>query len=499
MVNLLSLQHYQDIAKKVLIPTQAFINGQYTPAQSGKTFITKNPATEEVLANVSACDIEDVNMAVKNARQAFEQGAWSKLHPTKRKTVLLKWAKLIEDNLHELAVLESLESGKPIAEIVNGDMQETLTTITWYAEAIDKYYNEMSPTLDDAVGLIVKEPIGVVGAVLPWNFPLWMMTWKVAPALAAGNSVVVKPAEDTSLTALRVAQLAKQAGVPDGVLNVVPGLGEVVGRAIGEHLDIDVVSFTGSTEVGRKFLEYSANSNLKEIILECGGKSPAVVLSDATNLENVAEHVVNAFLWNMGQNCTANSRLIVHKDKKQELLKRVIEKAKSWKLGNPLDPANKLGSMVSADHFDKVMGYIDQGKKEGANLVLGGEAVKTEKGFYIQPTIFDNVTREMSIGRDEIFGPVLAVFEVNSDEEAIQLANDTTYGLQASVYSSNISKALKAARVIKAGSVSINCYGEGDITAPFGGYKQSGFGGKDKSLKAFEQYTETKTIWVDLG
>lgn len=499
MFNVLSLQQYQEIKNNLSYPNKAFINGQYVSAQSGKHFETKNPATEEVLASIAACDDEDLDIATKHARAVFESGTWAKMLPSQRKAILQKWVSLIEENIQELSVLESIESGKPISEVLNGDMVETVTTLSWYAEAADKYYNQMTPTQNGSMGLIEREPIGVVATVLPWNFPLWMMAWKAGPALAAGNSLIVKPAEDTSFTALKVAELAKQAGIPDGVFNVLPGLGETIGRAIGEHPDIDVVSFTGSTEVGRLFLEYSAKSNLKNVVLECGGKSPSVVLSDAKNLDHIAEHVVNAFLWNMGQNCTANSRLIVHKNVKAALLSKIIEKAKTWKIGEPLDPSNQLGAMISAEHFDKVMGYINQGTKEGATLLFGGKAVEDKKGFFILPTIFDNVRPDMAIAKEEIFGPVLAVMEVNTDDEAIQLANATEYGLQASVYACNTSKALKAARTIKAGSVSINCYSEGDITAPFGGFKLSGFGGKDKSLNAFEQYTQSKCIWVDLS
>lgn len=497
MFEILSFENYQKMAQEVKFPSQAFINGKFTKAKSSKTFITKNPATDTVLAEVAACDKEDLDIAVKSARQVFEQGDWSKMAPASRKEVLIRWIELIKENIQEVSVLETLESGKPIFEVVTGDMVETVTTLAWYAQSADKLYNQMGPTQDNAIGMIVKEPIGVVGAVLPWNFPLWMMAWKVGPALAAGNSIIVKPAEDTSFTALKVAEYAKQAGIPDGVFNVLPGLGETIGKAIGEHPDIDVVSFTGSTEVGRKFLEYSARSNLKEIILECGGKSPSVVLSDATDLDKIACEVANAFLWNMGQNCTANSRLIVHKDLKAALMTKVQAEVEKWRIGDPLNPQHKLGSMISAEHFDKVIGYIEQGKREGATLLIGGARLN-EKGYFIPPTIFDNVTPEMTIAQEEIFGPVLAVIEVDSDEQAIKVANQTNFGLQASVYSSNIKKALKAARAIKAGAVSINCYSEGDITMPFGGYKQSGFGGKDKSMQAFDQYTETKTIWVDL-
>lgn len=498
MANKATLESNQALASDMQFMTQPFINGQFTPASSGQFFESINPATGEVLTKVHSGDEEDINRAVLAARAAFEKGQWSKIEPSQRKDIMLNWADLIEKHQDELAVLESLDCGKPISDCYAVDISETLSTIRWYAEAADKLYEQLSPTQNHAMGLITKEPIGVVGAVLPWNFPMWMMAWKVGPALAAGNSIVVKPDEKTSLSALRIAALAKEAGVPDGIFNVVPGIGNVAGKALGMHPDVDVISFTGSTEVGRAFLSYSAESNLKNIVLECGGKSPSVVLSDAEDLDSIAEKVVNAAFWNMGQNCTANSRLIVHQSLKSQLLEKIVAKTHDWKIGDTLDPSTKVGAMISSEHFDKVMGYINQGKEEGANLIVGGKATRDKDGLFVEPTIFDNVTSKMSIAQDEIFGPVLAVITVSSDEEAIEVANDTKYGLQASIYSSNVKRALKAARAIRAGSVSVNTYSEGDISAPFGGFKLSGFGGRDKGYAAFDQYTETKTIWIDL-
>ena len=349
------------------------------------------------------------------------------------------------------------------------------------------------------MGMIVREPVGVAACVLPWNFPMLMMAWKVGPALAAGCSVIVKPAEQTSMTALRMAELASEAGVPDGVLNVVTGLGETAGKAIGLHAGIDMVSFTGSTEIGRLFLKYAADSNLKKVVLECGGKNPAVVLSDAEHLDAVAEHVVNACFWNMGQNCTSNSRLIVHKDVKAALVEKILVKVREWRTGDPLEPSNRLGSLVSREHFEKVMSYVQAGKKGGAKLLLGGEPLKIGSGLFLPPTIFDEVTPEMVIAKEEIFGPVLSIITAGSDEEAMTIANDTCYGLQASLFTSNLRKALRGARELKTGTVTVNCYGEGDITTPFGGMKLSGFGGRDNGMDALDQYLETKTIWVDLS
>jgi gamma-glutamyl-gamma-aminobutyraldehyde dehydrogenase len=499
MANLLSKKEYRAIASKIKFPVEPFIDGKFQKSKAGRLMETINPATGSVLTNVTACDEDDVNFAVEVSRRAFNSGEWACKHPSERKAVLLKLAQLIEKNQTELAVLESLESGKPISECELTDLPETIVTIQWHAEAIDKIYDQISPANADAVGLITREPLGVVGCVLPWNFPLMMLAWKIAPALAGGNSVIVKPAEQTSMTALRIAELAIEAGIPPGVLNILPGEGPDVGEPMGRHQDIDAISFTGSTEVGRLFLEFSGQSNLKKIILECGGKNPAVVLSDANNLDGVAEHVVFAALWNMGQNCTANSRLIVHSSIKDTLLEKVREKMTDWNTGDPLDPDNQLGAIISREQYDKILGYIEIAKEQGAELIEGGNPIKSGEGLFIEPTLFAGVTPEMVIAQEEVFGPVFAMMVVDTDEEAIKLANDTCYGLQASLYTSSVTKAHKYGRALQAGTVSVNCYGEGDISTPFGGYKLSGFGGRDNSLMAHDQYTETKTIWIDIS
>ena len=498
MTELLSKEEYVAIADAIEFPVMPFVDGKYQKTISNNKMTTTNPATGEVLAEIYVCNEADVDYAVDVSRKAYENGAWSQKHPSERKAVLLKLAQLIEDNQRELAVLESLESGKPISECVLTDLPETVTTIKWHAEAIDKLYDQIAPANADGIGLIVREPLGVVACVLPWNFPLMMLAWKIAPALAGGNSVIVKPAEQTSMTALRVGELAIEAGLPAGVLNILPGMGPEVGEPLGRHPGIESVSFTGSTEVGRLFLQYSAQSNLKKVVLECGGKNPAVVLSDADNLDSVAEHVVFAALWNMGQNCTANSRLIVHRAVKDELLVKVKAKILDWKTGDPLEPSNQLGSIISLEQYHKILGYIESAKQEGAELVCGGNAIKSD-GLFIEPTFFVGVTPEMTIAQEEIFGPVFGMMVVNSDEEAIKLANDTCYGLQASLFTSNVTKAHRYGRALQAGTVSVNCYGEGDISTPFGGFKLSGFGGRDNSLMAHDQYTETKTIWIDIS
>ncbi|MDP6190589.1 MAG: aldehyde dehydrogenase family protein, partial [Gammaproteobacteria bacterium] len=387
---MLSKQDYQAIAANLDLPTNAFINGHFTAAQSGATFATLNPATGAELAQIAACDSADVDMAVQKAREAFESGIWSKLQPTERKQVMIQFVKLLRRHRHELAVLEVLESGKPIRDCDAIDLEETIACIQWHAEAIDKIYDQVAPTGDDAVAMIVREPLGVVAAVLPWNFPMLMAAWKLGPALAAGNSLILKPAEETSMTCLRMAELALEAGIPAGVLNVLPGMGETCGQAIGRHMDIDGVSFTGSTEVGRCFLKYAAESNLKKVVLECGGKNPCIVLDDAERLDEVAEQVLTAVFWNMGENCSSNSRLIVHADIKPQLLAKLQDQLGDWRVGDPLDPQFALGAMISAAHFDKVMGYIAAGKQEGASLLAGGKAIDTGSGWFIEPTIFDD-------------------------------------------------------------------------------------------------------------
>lgn len=499
MSSLLTREEYRAIAGTLNLPTGAYIDGKARGSASRKTFETHDPATGKALAKIAACDAKDVDHAAEKAREAFEDGRWSRLHPTQRKKIMIQLCKLIRRDQHELAVLESIESGKPILDIETVDIPEALNCLEWHAETADKIYDQVAPSGDDAVATIVREPIGVVGLVLPWNFPILMMAWKIGPALAAGNSVIVKPAEETSMTALRIAELASEAGVPPGVLNVVPGLGEAAGKAIGMHPDIDMVSFTGSTEVGRYFLEYAARSNLKRIVLECGGKSPCVVMNDAENLDVVAGHVVSGIFWNMGENCSANSRLIVHKDIAGPLVERILDAVREWPMGDPLDPANRLGAIVSEDQYKRILGYIEKGRSEGANIVLGGKAVAGDGGYFIEPTIFDGVTPEMTIAREEIFGPVLSIITVGGVDEAISVANDSPYGLAASVFTANVTQAHRMARRIKAGTVSVNCYGEGDVATPFGGYKQSGFGGRDNSIHAHDQYTELKTIWIDVS
>jgi 4-(gamma-glutamylamino)butanal dehydrogenase len=479
--------------------TDAFIDGTFRPAASGARFATENPATGRKLAEVAAGDIEDIDIAVRAARRAFDAGVWSKRSPTERKQVLLRFADLLEANLEELAQLEALDAGKPITDCRDVDIPETVRTFRWYAEALDKVFDAVAPTGDDALGLIIREPIGVVGAVLPWNFPLMMAAWKAAPALASGNSLIIKPAELTSLSTLRMAELAAEAGIPDGVLSVVPGLGETAGQALGRHMDVDALSFTGSTEVGRMFLRYSSESNLKEIVLECGGKSPQVITANPPDLDYVADQVLFAGFMNMGENCTCGSRLIVHRSVRDELIDKLVTKTADWPVGDPLDPTTRIGPMIERPHLDKVLGYIEAGRAEGAQVVVGGgRTLESSGGHFVEPTVFDDVSNSMKIAREEIFGPVISTIPFDTEEQAIAIANETSYGLAASLYTTDLDTAFRLARSIKAGTVSVNSYSEGDITTPFGGYKQSGFGGRDKGLEAFDQYTQKKTVWVTL-
>ena len=486
MSELLTYEEYKSLGASLDFPQSPFIDGKYYKG-SGALLATLNPSTGKEITSITTASDEDVDLAVQKAREAFDQGRWCRLHPSERKNILIKLCKLLTRNQKELAVMESLDSGKPIRDCVQIDLPETIHTIKWHAELIDKIYDQTAPSGDEALSIIMREPIGVVAAILPWNFPLLMLAWKIGPALASGCSVIVKPAEQTSLTALRVAELAAEAGIPRGVLQVLPGSGPIVGKKLGRHMAVDMVSFTGSTETGRLFLKYSSESNLKKTVLECGGKNPAVVFNDAENLDLVAEHIVNGAFWNMGENCSAISRLIVHKDIKSELLNKIVDRLRDWKTGDPLDPQNHLGALIDKEHCKKVSSYLSEG------AVIGGKI----DGNFVTPTIYET-TRDDKKARDEIFGPILSVLEVQTNEEAISLANKTEYGLTASIFSANTRNALRAARELRAGTVTVNSYGEGDITTPFGGYKQSGFGGRDNGVHAHEQYCEVKTIWIDL-
>jgi gamma-glutamyl-gamma-aminobutyraldehyde dehydrogenase len=482
------------------IRTQAFIDGEFVDAADGATFDSLAPATGASIAAVAACAEADVDRAVGAARAAFERGDWSRMVPGDRKQVLWAFADLIEQHRDELALTESIDAGKPISDCRDFDIPDVLTTLRWYAETADKVFGKVSPTGDDHLGLIVREPVGVVGAVLPWNFPMAMLAWKIGPALATGNSVVVKPPELASLTTLRLAELAFEAGIPRGVFNVVPGLGHVAGKALGLHMDVDMVTFTGSTEVGRAFLRYSADSNLKGIVLECGGKSPQIVMADCRDdLDAVAADLADAAFWNSGQNCSAGSRILVHRSIKDDFVAALAREADKRAVGDPTDGSTSLGPLIESSALDRVLSYIGQARADGARVVTGGERLLADSGgWFVGATVLDDVTADMSVAREEIFGPVVAVLSFDTSEEAVRLANSTQYGLAATVWSKDIDVALRTARRVRAGTVAVNGYSEGDITTPFGGYRMSGFGGRDNGLEALEQYTEVKTIWITL-
>lgn len=495
-MTLLTHDEYTRIASQAAYRTEALIDGRFLPSQSGATFVTENPATGISICEITACDERDVDAAVAAARRAFDDRRWAGLSPAARKKILLRFASLIHSHLDELAVIETLDSGKPISDNAEGDVPETADCIAWYAEAIDKVSDEVTTTGPENLSLVVRDPVGVVGAILPWNFPLLMAAWKLGPILATGNSVVVKPAKLTSLTMLRLAELAVEAGIPDGVLNVLPGSGATVGKGICLHPDVDLVTFTGSTEVGRELLTYSGQSNLKRVLLELGGKNPCVVMPSA-DLDAAAEGAAAAVFWNMGENCSSNSRLIVHESIREEFVERLLVKSAAWKTGNPLDPQFNLGALIERKHMESILAYIEKGKAEGADLILGGKQILQDSGgYFVEPTIFANVTPEMTIAREEIFGPVLAVLSCRDEADAIRLANDTVYGLHASVWSDDVHQVTRMSRAIRAGTISVNCFSEGDYTTPFGGFKQSGFFGRDKSLHACRQYTELKAIWM---
>jgi gamma-glutamyl-gamma-aminobutyraldehyde dehydrogenase/4-guanidinobutyraldehyde dehydrogenase/NAD-dependent aldehyde dehydrogenase len=476
----------------------AFIDGKYVAAASGRTFDAISPIDGRVAAKVAECDRVDVDRAVAAARRSFEDGRWASAPPAHRKKVLVKLAALMAEHAEELALLETVDMGKPIQDAVSVDVAGSVRTVAWYGEAIDKVYGEIAPTAPNALGLISREPVGVVAAVVPWNFPLMMACWKIAPALAAGNSVVLKPAEQSPLTAIRLAQLASEAGIPDGVLNVVPGFGETAGAALGLHMDVDAIAFTGSTEIGKLFLKYAGESNLKLVSVECGGKSPNIVFADCPDLDAAARAAAEGIFFNQGEVCSAGSRLLVDRRVREDFLAKVAAHARTMAPGDPLDPATRLGAMVSKEHMQRVLGFISEGGGSGARNILGGRQVRQETGgYYIEPTIFADVDPASRLAQEEVFGPVLASFTFGSVDEAIALANNTRYGLGAGVWTSNLNVAHRLSRTLRAGSVWINCYDTGDTTVPFGGFKQSGTG-RDKSLHALLKYTQLKTTWIAL-
>jgi len=478
---------------------RAFIGGQRLDSVSGASFAKHSPIDGRALAAIARGQAADIDAAVAAARRAFDDGRWAGKPPAARKKTLLRFAELILAAKEELALLETLDMGKPIQYSLAVDVPAAARCIAWYAEAIDKVYDEIAPTGANALALIQREAMGVIGVIVPWNYPMIMAAWKLGPALATGNSVVLKPSEKSPLTALRLAELALQAGVPEGVFNVVPGYGHEAGEALALHMDVDAIGFTGSTRTGRRMLEYAGRSNLKRVYNELGGKSAFVVFPDFEDLARAAKTVAGAMFFNQGESCNAPSRVLVHESIADRFVELVAAQAPRYQPGDPLDTRTVMGAIVDEVQLKTVLGYIEAGRAEGARAVAGGRQTRSESGgFFVEPTIFDGVHNQMKIAREEIFGPVMSILRFKDEADAIAQANASSYGLQASVWSSHIDRAHRVARALKAGTVHVNQYDEDDITVPFGGYKQSG-NGRDKSLHAFDKYTELKTTWLRIN
>ncbi|MEQ5055005.1 aldehyde dehydrogenase PuuC [Klebsiella michiganensis] len=489
-----NLAYWQEKANNIAIETRLFINGEYSAAADNSVFATVDPTAQQTLAEVARGKKADVERAVQAARGVFDRGDWSQASPAQRKAVLHKFADLMEAHREELALLETLDTGKPIRHSLRDDVPGAARAIRWYAEAIDKVYGEVAPTGGNELAMIVREPIGVIAAVVPWNFPLLLACWKLGPALASGNSVVLKPSEKSPLTALRLAGLAKQAGLPDGVLNVVSGFGHEAGQALAQHHDVEVITFTGSTRTGKQLLKDAGDSNMKRVWLEAGGKSANIVFADCPDLQKAVNATAGGIFYNQGQVCIAGTRLLLEESIADRFLDLLKEQAKGWQPGNPLDPNTTMGMLIDNSHADSVHSFIRAGEAH-STLLLDGR--KNPWPAAVGPTIFVDVDPASALSQEEIFGPVLVVTRFKTEEQALALANDSRYGLGAAVWTRDLSRAHRVSRRLKAGSVFVNNYNDGDMTVPFGGYKQSG-NGRDKSLHALEKFTELKTIWIAL-
>ncbi|MEY3447370.1 MAG: hypothetical protein RIR45_2125 [Pseudomonadota bacterium] len=475
---------------------RAVIDGKRVGARSGEVFDCISPVDGRALGQVARCGNADIDAAVVAARAAFEDLRWRGLAPAQRKRIMIRFADLLLEHADELALTETLDMGKPVKYARAVDVNSASNCIRWYGEAVDKVYDEIAPTARTGLALITREPVGVVGVIVPWNYPMIMASWKIAPALAAGNSVVLKPSEKSPLTALRMADLALEAGIPAGVFNVVTGYGKEAGSPLALHMDVDCIAFTGSTPVGKMIHVMAGQSNLKRAWTELGGKSPNIVFADCPNLDKAVESAVGSIFFNQGERCNAPSRLYVEASIKDRFLEKALGLVPAYAPGNPLNPETVMGAIVDNIQMNSVLRYIETGKAEGAKVIAGGEqALRETGGYYVQPTIFDGVRGDMTIAREEIFGPVLSVLSFSDAADAVRQANASVYGLQAGVWTSDINKAHGVARALRAGTVHVNQYDEDDITVPFGGFKQSGVG-RDKSLHAFDKYTETKTTWI---
>jgi gamma-glutamyl-gamma-aminobutyraldehyde dehydrogenase len=494
----LSTSDWQGRASRVRYETRHFIDGKYVDSVKKGRFTVINPATGAPLCEVSAGTKDDIDVAVAAAKKAFYARVWSRKAPRDRMAVMAAFARLIEENTERFALLDTLCMGKPITDMVTIDVPAAAKNFTYFGELIDKIDGQVTATAQDAFHYILREPLGVVGSIVPWNYPLLMAAWKVAPALAAGNSVVLKPAEQSPLSGLLMAELFIEAGGPPGVFNVVNGLGEHAGAALALHMDVAKIGFTGSTEIGKQMLIYAGQSNMKRVSLECGGKTPQIFLADLPDMDAAVTYAINGIYGNMGEVCNAGSRLLIDRPIAKEFLARFIEKGKSaYKAGDPLNPATNLGPLVTASHRSRVIGYIEKGKKEGAKLEFGGDSPDLA-GAYVNPTLFTGVNNRMTIAQEEIFGPVASAIEVNGIKEALSIANDSIYGLAASVWTRDLTVAHKTVRDLEAGVIWVNCFDHGDMTQPFGGYKQSGQG-RDKCVESLISYTQTKSAWINLG
>ena len=494
-----NLAYWQEKANNIAIETRLFINGEYSAAADNSVFATVDPTAQQTLAEVARGKKADVDRAVQAARGVFDRGDWSQASPAQRKAVLHKFADLMEAHREELALLETLDTGKPIRHSLRDDVPGAARAIRWYAEAIDKVYGEVAPTGGNELAMIVREPIGVIAAVVPWNFPLLLACWKLGPALASGNSVVLKPSEKSPLTALRLAGLAKQAGLPDGVFNVVSGFGHEAGRALAQHHDVEVITFTGSTRTGKQLLKDAGDSNMKRVWLEAGGKSANIVFADCPDLQKAVNATAGGIFYNQGEVCCAGSRIIIEESIHDAFVKRFAERANAMTIGNPLDNPD-MGPVVSESQLRDVLSYVQKGLEEGATLVCGGERFtegECAKGYFMRPTIFDHCTPDMTIVREEIFGPVVTIQTFKTEEEAIAMANDTDYGLAGGVFTHQLERAIRVVKEVRAGITWVNAFNPTFNEAPWGGYKMSGIG-RELGVHGLEEYQEIKQVNINL-